>query len=110
LPLVALVANLALVAFVAVQVHSARSRMRLSVAEPGQVAMSVPAPPPVVSVTRSGEILLEGQTMTTPLDLEFRLEGLASQSRAVIVRTDPGAPAAALARVFQACSTAGFAD
>ena len=110
LPLVALVANLALVAFVAVQMHSARSKMRVSVAGPGQVAATVPEPPPVVGVTRGGEIILEGLTMTTPLDLEFRLESLASRSRAIIVRTAPDAPAATLARVFQACSNAGFAD
>ncbi len=110
LPLTALAANIALVGLLLVQAQSAKSTMRISVARPG-IAVRASTALPVVTLDADGAVRVEGQTMATPLDLEFSLGALAERKgTAVILRTDPKADAAAVTRLLQACSEAGFAD
>lgn len=109
LPLVALVANLALVVIVLMQVHTPKSNLRVSVADPSR---SVPASwqAPVLQVAGNGGLTLDGSPLVTPLDLEFRLEALADRGPALILRTAAKTDAAAMAKLLQTISQAGFSD
>lgn len=111
-PLVALVVNVALVAFLFVQMRSTNSGMRVTLG--ANRAASAPASAmasiPVLRMGSDGQIALDDQPLVTPLDLEFRLAARVAQNSALIVRVHPDADAQTVTRLLEAAARAGFAD
>lgn len=114
LPLAALVINLVFVLFLLVQTHRSHNNLRLifPAQRPGVSASAVAAPSGPVLVVGPGEqVKLNGETLSSEQDLQFRLNGASRPARsAVTLRVAPDVAARTLIRVMQSCAAAGFPD
>lgn len=121
LPLVALLANLALLAAVIVQVRAMRPPMKTAVARATAAGVargfdprgpSADAPPllRLSGPARGDADTLDGKPLRTAMDLDFRLKSLAGRSTTLVMATDADTPAERVTEALRAAAEAGFLE
>jgi hypothetical protein len=109
LPVIALVVNILLIAFLVVELRSARKNMRVAfVSQPAVAARAK-------EVTRldigpGAALSLNGEAVKSMDDLEFRLAGKGAAARGVVIAVGSDVTASQLTRVLALCSRAGLTD
>ena len=103
-PFVALAVNIMLLLFVGAQLHSAGSRINLTLDRDART------PTAQITLSESGDASLNGSAMSSLQDLEFHLSALASNGSAISIETPPNVPSARLTELLQAANRSGFTD
>ena len=110
LPLVALVINVLLIAFMLVDVRRAGGRVRVAFASQSRPAAQQPGPLPVLTIVAADDLRLDAERMTSVDDVEFRLRGRAGEGSAMVIRVGTEVPAEILTSVLQCCARAGYGN
>lgn len=110
LPFVALVVNVAAIAFCIMTLHAMQQRLQLEFAGPGIPPGLAESKVPVVivRVEPGPTLIVDKQRIATMNDLEFKLSGKSSVGARVLLQVAPSLPADVMTETLALCARAGF--
>ncbi|MGI8907329.1 MAG: ExbD/TolR family protein [Candidatus Sumerlaeaceae bacterium] len=104
IPFVALAVNVFVLLLIGTQLHSASSRLNLSLESNRQ------SPSAQVVLDEQGNTSLNGSTMGSLQELEFHLSAITGGAHSAAIQVPANIPSARLSEVLQACNRAGVTD